>query len=116
MEAVMEEHLAIRRNLMERYAEIRSLLERIASDANKPLDADFEEQAVERENDEPLDALDRIVRAEMEQIEKTLTRLDKGEYGVCEVCGGPIAPKRLEAMPYADHCMGCKVKVRFRAI
>src|SRR5262245_44826529 len=47
MEAVMEEHRAIRRKLMERYAEIRGLLERIASDANKPLDADFEEQAIE---------------------------------------------------------------------
>jgi|SRR5262245_33024623 len=93
MEAVMEEHLAIRRKLMGRYAEIRSLLERIASDANKPLDADFEEQAVERENDEALAALDRIVRAEMKQIEKTLTRLDKGGYGICEVCGGSIAPK-----------------------
>jgi RNA polymerase-binding transcription factor DksA len=110
MEAVMEVHSAVRQKLTERYAEIRGRLERIAGDANKPLDADFEEQAVERENDEVLIALDSSIRAEMAQIEKTLARLDKGEYGVCEVCGDPITPKRLEALPYANRCMACNMK------
>jgi DnaK suppressor protein len=110
MEAAMEVHPAVRQKLTERYAEIRGRLERIARDANKLLDADFEEQAVERENDEVLVALDSSIRAEMEQIEKTLARLDNGEYGVCEVCGDPIAPKRLEALPYASRCVACNMK------
>ncbi len=113
MEAVVKQQLAVRQKLAERYAEIRGRLEKITSDArraNKPLDADFEEQAVERENDEVLAALDRSIRAEMAQIEKTLARLDKGEYGVCEVCGGPISPKRLEALPYAARCVVCEGK------
>lgn len=106
----MEVHSSVRQKLTERYAEIRRRLERIARDANKPLDADFEEQAVERENDEVLVALDSSIRAEMEQIEKTLARLDKGEYGICEVCGDPITPKRLEALPYASRCVACNAK------
>ena len=109
----MEQQLAIRQKLAERYAEIRNRLEKITSDvrrADKPLDPDFEEQVVERENDEVLAALDRSIRAEMAQIEKTLARLDKGEYGVCEVCGDPISPKRLEALPYATRCVACEGK------
>ena len=106
----MEKHSTIRQKLTERYEEIQDRLERIASDANKPLDADFEEQAIERENEEVLAALDSSIRAEMEQIEKTLARLDKGEYGICEVCGDPITPKRLEALPYANRCYACNVK------
>jgi len=107
MEAVMEAHPAVRRKLTERYSEIKGRLERIACDVNQPLDADFEEQAVERENDEVLVALDSSIRAEMDQIEKTLARLDKGEYGICEVCGDPIHPKRMEALPYANRCIAC---------
>jgi RNA polymerase-binding protein DksA len=110
MEAVMEAHPAVRQKLTERYAEIRGRLERIARDSDKPLDADFEEQAVERENDEVLVALDRSIRAEMAQIEKTLARLNKGEYGICEVCGDPITLKRLEALPYAARCVACEGK------
>jgi DnaK suppressor protein len=110
MEAVMEAHPTIRQKLMERYSGIRGRLERIASEVNKPLDADFEEQAAECENDEVLVALDRSIRAEMEQIEKTLARLDKGEYGICEICGDPITPKMLEALPYANRCVACNVK------
>ncbi|MCI0391439.1 MAG: TraR/DksA family transcriptional regulator [Acidobacteria bacterium] len=111
----MEEHAAIRQKLTERYAEIQNRLARIVSDvrhANKPLDADFAEQAVERENDEVLAALDSSIRAEMAQIEKTLARLDEGEYGICEVCGNPIAPKRLEVLPHATRCVVCEGKAR----
>jgi DnaK suppressor protein len=111
----MEEDLAIRQKLTERYAEIRNRLERITRDvrhAGKPLDPDFEEQAVERENDEVLAALDKSIRAEMAQIEKTLARLDRGQYQICEVCGNSIGPKRLEALPYATRCVVCEGKAR----
>ena len=106
----MEARVAILQKLTDLHEEIRGRLERIAADANKPFDADFEEQAVDRENAEVLVALDRFVRDEMAQIEKALARLNKGEYGVCEVCGNPITPKRLEAAPYAARCVVCEGK------
>ena len=48
-------------------------------------------------------------RALME-INEALRRLYRGEYGVCESCGQPIARGRLEAMPYARLCVTCKEK------
>ncbi len=107
----MKEPKALRLQLTTRYAELRERLARISNDerrASEPLDADFAEQAVERENDEVLTALDGSIRAEMAQLEKTLARLDSGDYGVCESCGKAIAPKRLEALPFATRCVACE--------
>jgi len=42
------------------------------------------------------------------EINEALRRLYRGEYGVCESCGKPIARARLEAMPYARLCVACK--------
>jgi len=48
-------------------------------------------------------------RALME-INAALRRLYRGEYGVCESCGQPIARGRLEVMPHARLCVSCKEK------
>jgi RNA polymerase-binding protein DksA len=37
----------------------------------------------------------------LEKVERALTRMEKGTYGVCEVSGKPIPLARLEALPYA---------------
>lgn len=44
----------------------------------------------------------------LRSLDKALERLDRGEYGVCEECGQLIAAKRLEAVPSAKLCIGCK--------
>jgi RNA polymerase-binding transcription factor DksA len=36
-----------------------------------------------------------------------LTRIDRGTFGRCEDCGKPIARARLDALPYARHCIAC---------
>jgi RNA polymerase-binding protein DksA len=41
-------------------------------------------------------------------IEKALTKIEAGTYGICERCGNPIAEERLEALPYAELCIDCK--------
>lgn len=38
-------------------------------------------------------------------LEKALSRVENGTYGICEVSGEPIARKRLEAMPTATTTM-----------
>jgi len=113
----MTNNRIIRQHLAERYSEIQQRLERISLDRsrlNQPLNADFEEQAVEIENDQVLDALDGKIRDEMKQIENTLARIDKGGYGDCEDCGQKIAAKRLEALPYAVRCIACEEKFQNR--
>ncbi|MDX2044251.1 MAG: TraR/DksA family transcriptional regulator [Acidobacteriota bacterium] len=107
----MQRFKTIRRELETRLAEIQHRLEKISLDrrhVNQPLNADFEEQAVELENDQVLDALDGQIRAEVKQIERTLARMDEGVYGECETCGDPIAKKRLEALPHATRCIACE--------
>jgi DnaK suppressor protein len=43
----------------------------------------------------------------LRQIEHALDKFDSDSYGVCENCGKPIAPARLEARPEAQHCIDC---------
>ena len=41
-------------------------------------------------------------------IEDALTRIRQERFGTCEECGQPISKARLEAVPWARHCKGCK--------
>jgi RNA polymerase-binding protein DksA len=49
-------------------------------------------------------------RTELHRIENALRKLDAGTYGTCESCGNPIAPERLEAIPWAPTCIDCARK------
>ena len=44
----------------------------------------------------------------LESIDGALSRIDNGEYGKCVHCGQPIQEKRLEAVPWARHCLTCQ--------
>lgn len=49
--------------------------------------------------------------AALEDIDDALERLGTGEYGVCERCSEEIPQERLEAVPYARHCLKCKADI-----
>lgn len=51
-------------------------------------------------------------RRHLVEIGRALARLDDGTYGVCVICGEPIAPGRLEARPTASTCVGCAGSTR----
>lgn len=42
------------------------------------------------------------------RLAEALERLRSGEYGVCEVCGEPISPARLRAIPEVTTCVACQ--------
>ena len=44
----------------------------------------------------------------LKKIDKTIAKMDDGEFGVCERCGEDISNKRLEARPVAQLCIRCK--------
>uniref|UniRef100_A0A7C3ZA33 Zinc finger DksA/TraR C4-type domain-containing protein n=1 Tax=Desulfobacca acetoxidans TaxID=60893 RepID=A0A7C3ZA33_9BACT len=46
-------------------------------------------------------------RQELEAIEEALNRIELGTYGLCESCGQPIEPRRLEVMPETPFCRQC---------
>ena len=41
-------------------------------------------------------------------VDDALKRVEDGTYGVCVTCGREIAEARLEAYPWASHCIDCK--------
>jgi DnaK suppressor protein len=54
-----------------------------------------------------LTALLNAARQRMSEVDDALSRVDDGSYGICERCGRPIPPERLEARPFARSCVTC---------
>lgn len=44
----------------------------------------------------------------LDSIDAALARIADGDYGKCINCGEPIQDKRLEAVPWARHCIRCQ--------
>ena len=53
-------------------------------------------------------ALRERANQHLAQVDAALTRLDDGTFGKCTRCGRDIAPERLEALPWAAHCIECQ--------
>lgn len=79
--------------------------------ANFPDPADRATQ--EEEFSLELRARDRE-RKLIKKIEKTLLKIDNGDFGYCDSCGVEIGIKRLEARPTADLCIDCKTLAELR--
>jgi DnaK suppressor protein len=48
----------------------------------------------------------------LEELDRGAARLDDGSYGLCERCGGTIAPERLAARPATRTCISCAAMAR----
>jgi DnaK suppressor protein len=59
-----------------------------------------------------LEALIGQARQQLIDLEDALSRVERGGYGVCEACGQPIAPERLEVRPSARTCISCAARRR----
>jgi RNA polymerase-binding transcription factor DksA len=64
--------------------------------------ADMATVTYDRELDQ---GLEEGVQQTVERIDAALARIGDGTYGACEVCGNPIAPARLEAIPWTTRCI-----------
>lgn len=69
-----------------------------------------EEEATQSMELEKRLALEKKVKENLAEVERALEKFDKGTYGRCDICGKPIDPARLEALPYASLCLSCKAK------
>jgi len=45
---------------------------------------------------------------ELKEIEEALKGIEKGTYGICEMCDESIAIGRLRAKPFAKYCTPCR--------
>ncbi len=46
----------------------------------------------------------------LRRVEAALGRMRKGVFGFCLACEEEIAPKRLQALPWAAYCLSCQAK------
>lgn len=98
---------AIRADLVARLERMSRRIDAIEADLHKEQNADWDEAATERENDEVLTRLDEHGLDEVRLIRAAIARIDAGTYAECASCGGDIAPRRLQALPWAATCIGC---------
>ena len=47
-------------------------------------------------------------RRMLRDVTSALQRIEDGCFGACERCGEAISEKRLEALPFARHCIDCQ--------
>lgn len=71
------------------------------------LSKDSEEQAIELQNEEVIEALLPKTRAEIAALKKAIARLDSGDTIACERCGKPIDARRLAIVPHTHTCARC---------
>ena len=73
-------------------------------------DASLEKAAEEVEEYEAKLPVEHAFEAKLKNIELALTKIKKGDYGICERCKKPIASSRLKVYPEARLCMKCQQK------
>lgn len=98
---------AIRMKLGERLSELQGRQAHIAADLSETPDRDWEEQAIDIEDDEPLEAQGALIAREISSVERALDRIQDGTYGICTHCGKEIAHGRLDVSPEAASCVHC---------
>ena len=67
-----------------------------------------EEEATESLELEKRLALEKRIREQSAEVEHALHKFQEETYGLCDSCGQPIDPARLEALPQASLCLSCK--------
>jgi RNA polymerase-binding transcription factor DksA len=97
--------------LVARKAELERRLVRIEGELDEPMNADADERAVERQDDEVLEAMGEAGLSELRAIDAALDRIAHGRYGICARCGEDIAEARLEAVPHAALCQSCHAEI-----
>jgi RNA polymerase-binding transcription factor len=103
-----------RKRLEDRQRELRYTMNRAAQDGR---DADLEsaqdiaDRAANSYNKEFLFSQSNNERQLLQMVDSALDRIREGTFGECISCGQDINPKRLEAVPWTRHCIGCQEKL-----
>lgn len=100
-------HQQLAETLRARLADVQADIARLEEATIQPLSPNFSEQAGDLEALATNESREVQQIQEAEQILAALTRIEHGEYGVCDNCGADIAPGRLAALPTATRCIAC---------
>lgn len=103
-----------KKRLEDRQRELRYAMARTAQDGR---DADLEsaqdiaDRAANSYNKEFLFHQSNTDRQLLQMVDGALDRIREGSFGQCIACGEEINPKRLEAVPWTQHCIACQEKL-----
>ncbi|HQR07115.1 MAG TPA: TraR/DksA C4-type zinc finger protein [Gemmatales bacterium] len=100
--------LKLHQRLVERRNSLRSILARDMADLNiGDSTGDEADAAFDSGAEEVNSSLAEIEARELHLIEKAISKLKHGTYGICEHCSKKIVLARLNALPYSVYCMAC---------
>lgn len=60
-------------------------------------------------------SLETNLEKSLRDVNKSLDRLKKGDYGICKYCKNTIEEKRLMVRPHSSACMSCKKAIKQEA-
>ncbi|QJR14232.1 TraR/DksA family transcriptional regulator [Usitatibacter palustris] len=92
---------------------LRGILERRAHALRREMSEAFHHSASGEitgvEADTQLAGVERDA-AELERVERAITRSFGPQFGTCADCYSPIARERLVAEPFAERCLACEAQ------
>ncbi|HZS47430.1 MAG TPA: TraR/DksA C4-type zinc finger protein [Blastocatellia bacterium] len=97
--------------LLEKRAALTGMVERTETygrEADREVTQDPADKASNSYTKELLFSQSTNDRFILQLVEEALQRIHEGEYGTCTHCGKDVQPKRLEAVPWARHCIICQ--------
>jgi RNA polymerase-binding transcription factor DksA len=90
--------------LQTRLAELSKRLTAIERDLEERPEQDWDEAALDAENNEVREGLGHVGLREMEAIRAALQRIENGTYGICVHSGEVISRQRLDTIPWTPFC------------
>jgi len=106
----------IKQKLEEKQKDLHAELSKIADETGVAVYEDIEDdedvnaQEVSQYSDRL--ALAKELKKHLDDVTKSLSKIESGDYGVCKYCGKDINPQRLLARPSSGSCVACKATLQ----
>ena len=102
-----------KKRLLERRGQLQEIVSKAEQDgreADEEAAQDIADKATNSYTKEFLFKKSNDDRFILQLIQEALDRMEEGSYGTCVHCGGEMQQKRLDAVPWARHCLDCQEK------
>lgn len=96
-----------RQELIESYRKTQAETRETGGEATQ----DLADQASDSYRKEFLYSLSDNERETLRLVDNALQRIEDGTYEECQNCGDEIGERRLQAIPWAQHCIDCQEKL-----